>query len=180
MVTPESQLNRCLLNLQTWKKVHMQKQKSASNSNGVLNGFHSNVNYNNGYHHDEEHETSSPKRQKTNNCDTKRISDINIDHMDQLNSISNGSSQCMPKHVASKDLIDSQTILTFQSIYDALHWASQGRDPLCGDPTIVSNNNDRDLSIPEHIYDPAHVQILVTGSLHLVGGVLKVIGPEYN
>lgn len=63
----------------------------------------------------------------------------------------------------------------FPSIYDALRWATQGRDPLLQDEVKIDLRN-----IPEDLRDPAHVQVLVTGSLHLIGGVLRVISPDFN
>uniref|UniRef100_A0A2C9JH03 tetrahydrofolate synthase n=2 Tax=Biomphalaria glabrata TaxID=6526 RepID=A0A2C9JH03_BIOGL len=62
------------------------------------------------------------------------------------------------------------------TILEALGWASQCRDP------IVSESLDRS-SLPDiapFLKEKSHIQILVTGSLHLVGGVLGIICPDLN
>uniref|UniRef100_A0A8C2ZJ87 Folylpolyglutamate synthase n=1 Tax=Cyclopterus lumpus TaxID=8103 RepID=A0A8C2ZJ87_CYCLU len=64
--------------------------------------------------------------------------------------------------------------LVFPCILSALQWITQGRDPVLADPA------KRDLPVKPSIMakaallcDAAEIHILVTGSLHLVGGVLK-------
>lgn len=61
----------------------------------------------------------------------------------------------------------------FPSISSAICWICMGREPgieiphtnACPDYPMVLRESD-------------HVQLLVCGSLHLVGGVLKFLGPE--
>ena len=51
----------------------------------------------------------------------------------------------------------------------------------------LANNKDRDIAEPElggpivpaKMAQRQHVQVLVTGSLHLVGGFLKYLGPKF-
>lgn len=64
--------------------------------------------------------------------------------------------------------------IIFPCIQDALLWLSCGRDPsltgeLLSPPAFPP---------PQRLQEAAHIQVLVTGSLHLVGGVLGVIDPE--
>ncbi|XP_064616847.1 folylpolyglutamate synthase, mitochondrial-like [Liolophura sinensis] len=51
---------------------------------------------------------------------------------------------------------------------EALQWTTQGRDP-------ALPRRQATLIIPGYLQKASHIQILVTGSIHLVGGVLKLI-----
>ncbi|XP_077986684.1 folylpolyglutamate synthase, mitochondrial-like isoform X2 [Glandiceps talaboti] len=62
--------------------------------------------------------------------------------------------------------------VTFQCITDALQWAACAKDPRLSSP---SRENP---SPPDIVLDAQHIQVLVTGSLHLVGGVIKVLNPD--
>lgn len=66
--------------------------------------------------------------------------------------------------------------MKFSCILHALLWATQGKDPL----VPASEAEFVEASIPQSLRDSDHLQILVTGSLHLVGGVLGVIDPHMN
>ncbi|XP_022248044.1 folylpolyglutamate synthase, mitochondrial-like isoform X1 [Limulus polyphemus] len=71
--------------------------------------------------------------------------------------------------------IDMDCVI-FPCILDALCWLSQGRETtfqseLCEFKHIVP---------PAKLMEASQLQILVTGSLHLVGGVLAVIDPEIS
>ncbi|XP_059159689.1 folylpolyglutamate synthase, mitochondrial-like isoform X2 [Physella acuta] len=57
----------------------------------------------------------------------------------------------------------------FPCIYDALVWAAHGRDAAFVGQCVESP-----------VATAGHVQVLITGSLHLVGGVLGVITPHMN
>jgi len=58
-------------------------------------------------------------------------------------------------------------------INDALLWMSQGRDNQLTSEYSVINN----MPVPRDLVEAEQVQILVTGSLHLVGGVLACVQP---
>jgi len=58
-------------------------------------------------------------------------------------------------------------------INDALLWITQGRDQCLTSEYSVAPK----YSIPNDLIDAAQVQVLVTGSLHLVGGVLACVEP---
>ncbi|KAK6196398.1 hypothetical protein SNE40_001631 [Patella caerulea] len=63
----------------------------------------------------------------------------------------------------------------FPCITDTLVWVTQGRD------TNISNVTEETLpDVPSSLKDANHLQVLVTGSLHLVGGVLLQISPGLN
>lgn len=59
----------------------------------------------------------------------------------------------------------------FPSISKTLSWATQGRDPSIADNIKIP-------CLPNNLKDSDHIQILITGSLHLIGGVLTVINEE--
>ncbi|XP_054582737.1 folylpolyglutamate synthase, mitochondrial isoform X2 [Eptesicus fuscus] len=72
--------------------------------------------------------------------------------------------------------------LVFSCISHALQWISQGRDPVFQTPS-----SPRDLlahpvanSGASVLREAAAVHVLVTGSLHLVGGVLKLLDPSLS
>ncbi|CAK6433592.1 unnamed protein product [Pipistrellus nathusii] len=72
--------------------------------------------------------------------------------------------------------------LVFSCISHALQWISQGRDPVLQTPS-----SPRDLlthpvasSGASVLREAAAVHVLVTGSLHLVGGVLKLLDPSLS
>jgi len=64
--------------------------------------------------------------------------------------------------------------MTFNCIADSLIWVSRGRDPrlLNTDCTGVSIQG-----LPESLKSADHVQVLCTGSLHLVGDILSLLDP---
>uniref|UniRef100_A0A3P9HY32 Folylpolyglutamate synthase n=1 Tax=Oryzias latipes TaxID=8090 RepID=A0A3P9HY32_ORYLA len=71
--------------------------------------------------------------------------------------------------------------LVFPCILSALQWISQGRDAVLADP------NKQVLAVKPNIRakaavlrEAAQIHVLVTGSLHLVGGVLKHLSPTYS
>ncbi|XP_066436674.1 folylpolyglutamate synthase, mitochondrial isoform X3 [Eleutherodactylus coqui] len=66
--------------------------------------------------------------------------------------------------------------LVFPCISHALQWATQGRDPdfPCLDTNFLHHHPVAS-SGSVLLREAAHVQILITGSLHLVGGALKLI-----
>lgn len=72
--------------------------------------------------------------------------------------------------------------LVFSCISHALQWISQGRDPVFQPPdppqgllahTVAGSGADV-------LREAAAIHVLVTGSLHLVGGVLKLLEPSLS
>ncbi|CAB1321773.1 unnamed protein product [Coregonus sp. 'balchen'] len=69
--------------------------------------------------------------------------------------------------------------LVFPCILSALQWISQGRDVVlatAGSPYLPVQSSITAKAEP--LREAAHVSVLVTGSLHLVGGVLKYLDPS--
>ncbi|XP_072287766.1 folylpolyglutamate synthase, mitochondrial isoform X2 [Pyxicephalus adspersus] len=76
----------------------------------------------------------------------------------------------------SSDRLLNCNSLVFPCISHALQWATQGRDP--GFPCLDSNllhHHPVASSGSVLLREAAHIQILIAGSLHLVGGALKLI-----
>ncbi|XP_060079095.1 folylpolyglutamate synthase, mitochondrial-like [Ylistrum balloti] len=190
-VTTESQHSRCLQNKECWINVYQSRTSEAAFTDGITN-FSSKRTLQN--RNSKGQTNGANKRLKTNhNGDTMSQSgnqnssrlpnEVSSDHEDSLSkSVINNES--VDASSQKSEQIDCDCPLTcemdvnskvFPSIYNALQWATQGRDPL------VVDDNELDLNeIPEDLRDPAHIQVLITGSLHLVGGVLRAVGPDYN
>lgn len=70
--------------------------------------------------------------------------------------------------------------LVFPCILSALQWITQGRDPLVSDSTkhmpVKANVSAKAVQLRE----AANVHVLITGSLHLVGGALKHLLPALS
>ena len=64
----------------------------------------------------------------------------------------------------------------FPCAIQALSWATQGREPLVSvaDPSATLPE------VPVRLQDATHIQVLVTGSLLLVGPVLGILKPGFN
>ncbi|KAM4720322.1 folylpolyglutamate synthase, mitochondrial isoform 2-T2 [Anableps anableps] len=69
--------------------------------------------------------------------------------------------------------------LVFPCILSALQWITQGRDPVLTDPAKAVLPVKPSISAKAApLREAAKIHVLVTGSLHLVGGVLKHLDPE--
>ncbi|CAC5375902.1 FPGS [Mytilus coruscus] len=189
-VSSETQLQKCQHNMETWKILSLSKRKygeieevteddsqSGTCSSSLKNGVHTNTENNclNG--------TSSLKKSKlTENCNNSNLSTGHVDYsqshdnVDQSkqNSYTASSSSCTdsqglgtPKQLGTNC---DNFFVNFSCIYDALLWASHGRDQNLKDPC----------NLPAQIHGADHVQVLVTGSIHLVGGVLGIVSDDYN
>ena len=66
----------------------------------------------------------------------------------------------------------------FPCISEGLVWATQGRDVNLA--TLSQKNDLCSSGVPEFLKNAGHIQVLVTGSLLLVGGVLTVVDPHMN
>ena len=68
------------------------------------------------------------------------------------------------------------TAFTFHSIEETLAWLARGEDPLvpCAAAAVTSPR------MPGMLEQADHIQVLCTGSLHLIGGVLRLITPHIN
>nr|XP_012313513.1 folylpolyglutamate synthase, mitochondrial isoform X1 [Aotus nancymaae] len=76
----------------------------------------------------------------------------------------------------------SASSLVFSCISHALQWISQGRDPVFQPPSSPKSLLTHPVarSGASVLHEAAAVHVLVTGSLHLVGGVLKLLEPALS
>ena len=65
-----------------------------------------------------------------------------------------------------------QSSCTFSSVTDALHWVIAYREP------SLFTRHPEQTPLPRVISHADHVQIVVTGSLQLVGAAMKILGQE--
>lgn len=68
--------------------------------------------------------------------------------------------------------------LVFPCILSALQWITQGKDSVLADPAkrvLAVKSSVMAKAAP--LCDAAEIHVLITGSLHLVGGVLKHLDP---
>ena len=75
-------------------------------------------------------------------------------------------------HVAGTSLQSSEHSSVFSSISEGIRWISSGKDPDIEKPCPGGPE------VPSRLAMAEHVQILITGSLHLVGGIMKFLGPD--
>lgn len=69
--------------------------------------------------------------------------------------------------------------LVFPCILSALQWITQGRDSVLADSTkIVLPVKPSIMAKAASLRDAVEIHVLITGSLHLVGGVLKHFDTE--
>ncbi|XP_065593656.1 folylpolyglutamate synthase, mitochondrial isoform X2 [Cyrtonyx montezumae] len=76
----------------------------------------------------------------------------------------------------------NSTSLVFPCISHALQWISQGRDPHLPMPTSKGGAHPHPVAASGAVLlqEAAAIRVLVTGSLHLVGGVLKLLDPTLS
>lgn len=76
----------------------------------------------------------------------------------------------------------SASSLVFSCISHALQWISQGRDPVFQPPSPPRGllTHPMASSGASVLREAAAIHVLVTGSLHLVGGVLKLLEPSLS
>ncbi|KAJ7339433.1 hypothetical protein OS493_005831 [Desmophyllum pertusum] len=75
-------------------------------------------------------------------------------------------------HVIKNGHDDGPYSTIFPCVSQAIRWLLGGRDPLI--PAFCRD----DLPLPDFISQASRLQVLIGGSLHLVGTVMKVLGPE--
>ncbi|XP_037255826.1 folylpolyglutamate synthase, mitochondrial isoform X1 [Falco rusticolus] len=75
----------------------------------------------------------------------------------------------------------SSPALVFPCLAQALRWVAQGRDPWLAAPTAVGAHPHPAASRGAVLLrEAAAIHVLVTGSLHLVGGVLRLLDPALS
>lgn len=75
-------------------------------------------------------------------------------------------------HVIQNGHDDGPYSTIFPCVSQAVQWLLGGRDPLV--PAFFPD----DLPLPDFISKASRLQILIGGSLHLVGTAMTVLGPE--
>lgn len=71
--------------------------------------------------------------------------------------------------------------LVFPCLAQALRWVAQGRDPQLAAPTAMGAHPHPVASSGAVLLrEAAAIRVLVTGSLHLVGGVLRLLDPTLS
>lgn len=75
-------------------------------------------------------------------------------------------------HVIKNGHDDGPYSTIFPCVSQAIRWLLAGRDPLI--PPLSPGG----LPLPDFISQATRIQVLIGGSLHLVGIVMKVLGPE--
>merc|ERR1712059_20272 len=94
--------------------------------------------------------------------------------VEQLHCWTKIQSEDSPAYLSARHTVPC---INIPCINDALLWLTQGRDPLLiPDPAIISNQQNPE--VPLDLVSADQVQLLVTGSLHLVGGVLGCLEPS--
>ena len=68
----------------------------------------------------------------------------------------------------------TDNVLTFMNITEALQFASQGNDPSL--PLTFHTHSP----VPDKLKHAKHIQVLCCGSLHLIGGIIGVLEPNFN
>lgn len=76
----------------------------------------------------------------------------------------------------------NSTSLVFPCLSHALQWIAQGRDPHLPAPPAKGGAHPQPVATSGAVLlqEAAAVRVLVTGSLHLVGGVLKLLDPALS
>ncbi|XP_032240819.2 folylpolyglutamate synthase, mitochondrial [Nematostella vectensis] len=75
-------------------------------------------------------------------------------------------------HLIQNGLDDGPYSTIFPCVAQALRWITAGRDPR------IPTNGNNGIAVPETLTQATRLQVLVTGSLHLVGTALKVLGSD--
>lgn len=87
-------------------------------------------------------------------------------HEDPSENCTNGD------HVIKNGHDDGPYSTIFPCVSQAIRWLLGSRDPL------ITEFCPEDLPVPDFIAQASRVQVLIGGSLHLVGTVMKLLGPE--
>ncbi len=75
-------------------------------------------------------------------------------------------------HLSGTSLESTECSAVFPNISEAFRWIAAGKD------TAIEKPNTNGPIVPSRLALAEHVQVVVTGSLHLVGGVMRFLGPE--
>ncbi|XP_033095989.1 folylpolyglutamate synthase, mitochondrial-like [Anneissia japonica] len=128
--------------------------------------------------HVHQNDVSSESNGMPNSGGVTEINGTNINSVDLINNekaidvTSNGSSKVtQPKEQASAKKVVKKNAV-FGCISKALQWLAGLKDSKLGGPLQSGP------STPVPLQNAVHIQILVTGSLHLIGGTVKLLDPK--
>lgn len=176
-VSKDTQHQKCELNINTWKRLCQSKQKLPESTEVTLNGDNLSPNMTNGVSSTLTGADTMEMHRLADDCNHSNISldgskdTFKNDDITGLKQCSNDVISCSDHGVCQESVSNSNNfIIDFPCIHDAILWASHGKEP----------NLKQSGDLPAQIQGVDHVQILVTGSLHLVGGVLGMISDEYD
>ncbi|XP_019643667.1 PREDICTED: folylpolyglutamate synthase, mitochondrial-like isoform X2 [Branchiostoma belcheri] len=168
-VTNETQLSRCMVEKTLWEELH---QQDAVQSEVPL-------------------QTRSP-------VDNQSGDGLQVDYVEKACCTSNGpikrvqvgASGSVPSKYyctdstivagnsreegRSEEKLDSPKARVFPCISDALSWVQHGKDK------ELSRSNSTQCHPHSSLDEAVHIQVLITGSLHLIGGALKVLDPSMS
>ncbi|XP_063416834.1 folylpolyglutamate synthase, mitochondrial-like [Mytilus trossulus] len=162
----ETQLQKCQHIMETWKELSRSKTKNIeidqftevqkSTTSMTNPGLTADCNLNNfSSCHTQSHENVDQSKQNDYTASSSSSSGTDL------------TDECTQKHLATDC---DGFVVNFPCIYDALLWASHGRDDNLKDACMF----------PSQVRGANHVQILVTGGMHLVGGVLGIVSDDYK
>ncbi|XP_071507083.1 folylpolyglutamate synthase, mitochondrial-like [Diadema antillarum] len=153
--TTERQMKRCNQNLVAFQTL-LQQLQSKSSSPGTVSSTPTAAGDSD--HHNLHTVSDNPSR-------------VIMDHPSSTNSQSAEGIYSLDSDSASKEVHQTK-VVKLPSILDALQWAACGRDP------VLSSPSNHDPTPSSHAIAANHIQVLVTGSIHLVGGVIRILDPN--
>jgi len=153
--TRESEMENCQNNMDIWKRMVQAAPMNCAHKK-----------YNNMIS-DMDHQTKTAHAHHHTDCIGNRVSSDHTANGETLNHAANGfSSDLQSRDIDNRQAVDSDShIMMFPCIYDALLWASHKNDP----------HLRASFDLPAQIKEADHVQVLITGSLYLVGAALGIL-----
>lgn len=97
-----------------------------------------------------------------------------LSHDTQVDHMTSPINQVAPLDHHTSSSMTEDKMATFNCLSQALRWCSAGRDPSLPPPSPEAKTSAV-LPLVE-VSEAAHVQVLITGSLHLVGAAMNILG----
>lgn len=155
LLTRESEMKNCQNNMDTWKRmVQAAPIKCAHKKDNQMIS-------------DMDNQTKTAHACHHTDCIGNGVSSDHTANGETSNHAANGfSSDLQSRNIYNRQAVDSDSkIMMLPCIYDALLWASHKNDP----------HLKASLDLPAQIKGADHVQVLITGSLYLVGAALGIL-----
>ena len=99
---------------------------------------------------------------------------LELQSLSHDNHMTSPTNQDAPLHRHTTSSMQEDKMATFNCLSQALRWCSVGRDPSLPPPSPEAKMSAV-LPLVE-VSEAAHVQVLITGSLHLVGAAMNTLG----